>query len=166
MHVLYKEIKNEIEEQGLTFVEIAKKIGVSKQTVSKFISKGEIGFRCLVRLSYLLFPDNQRAVMENWCLRVNTTESIKQSFEYAATTRNINLLSNLITKYKEEKGALVEYVAVYSIIFDYMTDKISGFDLIANLKKVGQIKDEPLKLLAKILKCYNYFFQRKFYLML
>ena len=166
MHNLYKEIRNKIEEQGLTFVEVAKKIGVSKQTISKFTSKGEIGFRCLVRLSYLLFPDNQQEVMANWCLRVNTTESIKQSFEYAAATRNINLLSNLITKYKEEKGALVEYVTVYSIILGYMTDKISGFDIITNLKKVGQVKDEPLKILVEILKCYNYFFQQKFHLML
>ena len=82
MHILYKEIRNKIEEQGLTSVEVAKKIGVSKQTVSKFISKGEIGFRCLVRLSYLLFPDNQREVMAKWCLRVNTTESIRKRFEF------------------------------------------------------------------------------------
>ena len=165
MHTLYKEIQNKIEEQGLTFTEVGKKIGASKQTVSKFISEGAIGFRFLVRLSYLFYPDNQREVMANWCLRVNTTEAIKQSFEYAAITRNINLLNNIITKSKEEKG-LEEYVAIYSLIFEYMTDKVSGFDIIANLKKVGQIKDAPLKILVDILKCYNYFFQQKFHLML
>jgi hypothetical protein len=47
-----------------------------------------------------------------------------------------------------------------------MIDEISGFDLIAHVKRCGKIKDESLKVLIEILKCYNYFFQRKFHLML
>jgi hypothetical protein len=104
--------------------------------------------------------------MANWCLLVNTTESIKQSFEYAAITRDISLLQKLISKHEGEKGAIAEYVAIYSIIYNYMTDKISGFDIIAEIKKVGQVKDESLKILVSIIKCYNYFFQQKFHLML
>jgi hypothetical protein len=140
-------------------------IGASKQCISKFWSTGEIGFRYLLRLSYLLFPLNQKEIMAEWCLRLNTTESIKQSFEYAAITRNISLLRRLIEKHKNEDRTLKEYVAVYSIIYGYMVDEISGFDLIANVQKLGQLRDESLKILTDILKCYNYFFQRKFTLM-
>lgn len=166
MQKLCKEICNAIEDKDLTLTEVAKKIGVSKQSLSKLKTKGEIGFRFLVRLSYFLFPDEQRYIMAEWCLRVNTTESIKQSFEYAASTRDISLLQKLITKYSHEKGSISEYVRIYSIIYKYMINEISGFDIISEIKKVGQVKDEPLKILVDILKCYNYFFQQKFHLML
>lgn len=167
MHKLCNELCDIIEDRDdLNFGLVAKKIGASKQCISKFRSTGEIGFRYLLRLSYLLFPLNQKEVMSEWCLRLSTTESIKQSFEYAAITRNISLLNNLITKYKKEKGTLGEYVAIYSIIHGYMIDEISGFDLITQVKKAGQLRDEPLKILIEIIKCYNYFFQRKFTLML
>jgi hypothetical protein len=162
MQALSKELCNLIEDRDLTYSQVAKMIGASKQCISKFRSNGEIGFRYLLRLSYLLFPLNQKEVMAKWCLRLNTTESIKQSFEYAAITRNISLLRTLIEIHKNEDRTLKEYVAVYSIIYGYMVDEISGFDLIANLKKLGQLRDESLKILVDIVKCYNYFFQRKF----
>lgn len=167
MQTICKEICSAIEDRDdLTFSKVAKYIEASKQCIAKFKAKGEIGFRNLLRLSYLLYMNNQAEKMADWCMRLNSTESIKQSFEYAATTRNIKLLGNLITKHENEKGTLAEYVAIYSIIYKYMIDEISGFDLITHVKKVGQIKDEPLKIVVEILKCYNYFFQRKFHLML
>lgn len=168
MQTLYKEICNTIEDRDdLTFSKVAKYINGSKQCMSKFKSKGEIGFRKLLRLSYLLYPNNQSEKMADWCMRLNTTESIRQCFEYAAITRNIELLKKLLIKYEEEKGTTIaEYVAIYSIIYNYMTNIINGFDIIDQLKKVGQIKDEQLKMLSSILKCYNYFFQGKFHLML
>jgi hypothetical protein len=167
MQSLCRELCDLIEDrEDLTFSKVAKYIGASKQSMSKFKTEGVIGFRKLLRLSYLLFPSNQKEVMADWCLRVNTTESIKQSFEYAAITRDIILLNKLITKYKKEKGTLGEYVAIYSVIYEYMINEISGFDLILNIKKIGQIKDESLNILVKIIKCYNYYFQKKFLLML
>jgi hypothetical protein len=167
MQTIVKEICNAIDDRDdLTFIKVAQYIDASKQCMSKLKNKGEIGFRYLLRLSYLLFPNNQKEKMEDWCLRVNSVESIKQTFEYAATTRNINLLFNLITKHSSEKGTIGEYVAIYTIIYKYMIDEISGFDLITHVKKCGQIKDEALKVLIEIIKCYNYFFQRKFHLML
>jgi hypothetical protein len=165
MYALSKELRDLIVDRDLTYSQVAKMIGASKQCISKFWSTGEIGFRYLLRLSYLLFPLNQKEIMAEWCLRLNTTESIKQSFEYAAITRNISLLRRLIEKHKNEDRTLKEYVAVYSIIYGYMVDEISGFDLIANVQKLGQLRDESLKILTDILKCYNYFFQRKFTLM-
>jgi hypothetical protein len=167
LQTLYKELCDAIEDRDdLTFSKVAEYIDASKQCMSKFKSKGELGFRKLLRLSYLLYPNNQAEKMAEWCMRLNSTESIKLSFEYAAIIRNIALLGNLITKYENEKGKLAEYVAIYSIIHKYMTDELSGLDLIMHVKKVGQVKDESLKIIIEILKCYNYFFQRKFNRML
>jgi hypothetical protein len=167
MQTIAKEICNAIEDRDdLSLIKVAQYIGASKQCMSKFKSKSEIGFRYLLRLSYLLFPNDQKEKMAEWCMRLDSVESISQSFEYAATTRNIELLSNLITKHANEKGTIAEFVAIYTIIYKYMIDEISGFDLIAHVKRCGKIKDESLKVLIEILKCYNYFFQRKFHLML
>lgn len=167
MRQLCKEICDIIEDRDdLTFSKVAERIGASKQCMSKFKDKGVIGFRKLLRLSYLLFPTTQRETMAIWCLKVNTTETIKQSFEYAAITRNLGLLNSLIKKYSSEGGSIGEYVAIYTIIYKYMIDEISGYNLILNIKKAGTIKDNALSILIEILKCYNYYFQKKFPLML
>jgi len=163
MQTIVKEICNAIEDRDdLTFIKVAQYINASKQCMSKLKNKSEIGFRYLLRLSYLLFPDNQKEKMEDWCMRVDTVESIKQSFEYAAITRSIGLLNNLIIKYANEKGTIGEYVAIYSIIHRYMINVISGFDLIAHVKKFKSFKDEALNILVEIIKCYNYYFESKF----
>jgi hypothetical protein len=166
LQVLSRELCNLIEDRDLTYTQVAKMIGASKQCISKFRSTGEIGFRYLLRLSYLLFPLNQKEVMSEWCLRLATTESIRQSLEYAAITRDIDLLHKLITKHEKESGTLGEYVSVYSIIYKYMINQISGFDLIINVEKIGTVKDAILNILIDIIKCYNYYFEKKFPLML
>lgn len=166
MDELVKNFCNEIEDRDLTFSKVAEHIGASKQCMSKFKKEGVIGFRKLLRMSYLLFPTKPHEKMIKWCLRGASIESIKNSFEYAATTRNIELLGKLITQFKKEKGALAEYVAIYSIIYDYMINKISGYNLIDFVKRVGPIKEEPLKILIEIIKCYNYYFQKNFTLMI
>jgi hypothetical protein len=164
---LHTEICDIIEDRDdLTFGSVALSIGTTKQGMSNFKAKGNLGFRKLLRLSYVLFPDQQNEVMSNWCLRVDSTESIKQSFEYAAITRDKGLLLGLINKYKKEKGTVGEYVSVYTIIYKYMINEIEGADLIKSLKKINGVKDEALEVLIDIIKCYNYYFDKKFHLML
>ncbi|MFL6557647.1 MAG: hypothetical protein ACJ8MO_16210, partial [Bacillus sp. (in: firmicutes)] len=61
MQTLYKELCDAIEDRDdLTFSKVAQHIRASKQCMSKLKNKSEIGFRYLLRLSYLLFPDNQK----------------------------------------------------------------------------------------------------------
>lgn len=167
MTPLHKEVFDEIEDRDdLTSNKVGEIIGASKQCMSKFKNKGTIGFRKLLRLSFLLFPSSQKDVMSDWCLRLDSSENIKHSFEYAAITRDIPLLHNLILKYKEEKGSLKEYVTIYEIIYGYMVNEISGVNLIEELKNVGEPKDKALRILVEIIKCYNYYFDRKVHLML
>ncbi|MBA9027571.1 AimR family lysis-lysogeny pheromone receptor [Peribacillus huizhouensis] len=166
MQKLHKEIGNIIEDNDhLTISKVADFIGCDRQELSNFINDGGISFRKLLRLSFILFPKNQQEVMSSWCLRLNTTESIKQSFEYASVTRNIELLRELIEKYRGEKDIMGKYVSVYSILYDFYTNEIGAKDLIWRLEKVGQLKGE-LAILANIIKCYNYYYVEKYHLML
>lgn len=167
IQTLHREICDIIEDHDrLTFSKVAEFIGCSKSGISNFKSNGIIGFRKLLRLSYLLFPSSQKKIMGEWCLRLVTTESIKHSFEYASITRDKELLRKLIEKHRAEKGSLGEYVAVYSVLYKFYTNEISGGDLIKNLKKVAYSKDATLRVLVEIIKCYNYYHSGKFHLML
>ncbi|KFM98697.1 hypothetical protein D0U04_13650 [Bacillus clarus] len=150
----------------ITFSAVGEKIGASKQCMSKFKKDGTIGFRKLLRLSYYLFPDKQREKMEKWCLQLDSAESIQQSLEYAAITRNISLLKKLIKKHKKEVGVIGDYVNVYNVIYKYMNYDIEGYELTNNLKKVENTEDSTLAILVNILKCYDYFAQKKIHLML
>ncbi|PGZ12318.1 hypothetical protein COE47_31735, partial [Bacillus thuringiensis] len=75
-----------IDRDDLTFTRVGEQIEASKQCMSKFKKDGTIGFRKLLRLSYYLFPEKQRERMEDWCLQLDSAESIQQSLEYAAIT--------------------------------------------------------------------------------
>jgi hypothetical protein len=165
MHKLYKEIGNTIEDTDLPLIVVADFIESTKQELSDYLhGKKGLGFRKLLKLSYFLYPSNQKEIMENWCLRLNSTESIKQSFEYASITRNKPLLNALIEKHREDKS-LTKYIAIYSILYDFYTNKIGAKDLISRLGKIGQLKGE-LSILCDIIKCYNYYFAEKYWLML
>jgi hypothetical protein len=162
-----KEICGAIEDRDdLTYSKVGELIGISKQGMSKFKIDGIIGFQKLLRLSYLLFPDEQAEAMARWCLELNATESIQNSFEYAAITRNTSLLDNLLIKHHDATGTLKEYVSVYSIIYRYMQYEIEGYEIIENLNKIDYIGDSALRILVNILKCYDYFAQKKINVML
>ncbi|AXN39815.1 AimR family lysis-lysogeny pheromone receptor [Peribacillus butanolivorans] len=165
MHTLHTEICNIIEDRdSLSFNSVAEFIGCTKQEMSHFKEEGGLGFRKLLRLSYLLFPTTQKEVMRGWCLRLNTSEAIKQSFEYASITRDKELLAKLLEMYKGEKS-FSKYVKVYSILYKFYVNEIGAKDIISELRKVGPLKDE-LYILSEIMKCYNYYYLEKYALML
>jgi plasmid maintenance system antidote protein VapI len=166
MQTLHREIYNRIEDHNTLNIDtVARLIECTKQELSRFLNnKGGLSFRKLLRLSHVLHPDNQVEVMESWCLRVNTTESIKQSFEYASITRNKSLLKQLIDLYTKDK-TVAKHVAIYSILYDFYTNEIGAKDLIGRLNKVGQLSGE-LSILSNIIKCYNYYYHEKYHLIL
>jgi hypothetical protein len=47
-----------------------------------------------------------------------------------------------------------------------MINEISGYDLTAHVRKLGALKDESLNILVEIIKCYNYYFEQNFTLMI
>ena len=104
--------------------------------------------------------------MAEWCLVLDATEAIKQSFEYACVTRNIDLLHKLLIKHKSETGTVGEYVSVYGILYQYIIGEVHGTAIMDELKRIGQPKDKVLNVLVDIMKCYNYFHLKKYNLML
>lgn len=122
----------------------------------------------MLKISYILTTsaEEQRKVMSDWCLKLEKTEAIKQSFEYATITRNISLLEKLLGKYKHENGTIKEYVSVYKILYNYITNEISGDKLIDEIQTIGLPTDSDLRILMNIMKCYNYYFSKEFVLML
>jgi len=166
MQTLHIEIYNRIEDHNTLNIDtVAKLIECTKQELSRFLNNnGGLSFRKLLRLSHVLYPDTQVVTMESWCLRVNTTESIKQSFEYASITRNKKLLKQLIDLFANDK-AVSKYVAIYSVLYDFYINAIGAKDLVNRLNKVGQLSGE-LAILAEIIKCYNYYYHGKYHLIL
>ncbi|MBJ8025760.1 AimR family lysis-lysogeny pheromone receptor [Bacillus cereus] len=152
----------------LTYASVAEAIGVSAQYMSKFKKNGTINFGGLLKLAKVLsLPDqNFRMTMSNFCLKVDTTELIKQSFEYAAITRDIELLKKLIEKYRDDRGSIKEYVDVYEILYKYIVNKIGGKSLIKSLQTLRQPTDCCLRILMDIMKCYNYYFSKDFPMMI
>jgi hypothetical protein len=165
MHKLFKEIGNNIENKDIPIIVAADFIESTKQELSDYLNgKKGLGFRKLLKFSFLLHPNNQKEVMENWCMRLNSTESMKQSFEYASITRNKELLKKLIDVHQNDEP-LSKYVAVYTILYDYYMFKFEADVLPAKLEKVGQLKGE-LSILADIMKCYHYYYLKEYHLML
>ncbi|MGG5766642.1 AimR family lysis-lysogeny pheromone receptor [Bacillus wiedmannii] len=165
----HEKIMGIIEDRNdLTASSVASAIGVSKQYMSKFKKNGSIGFCQLVKLSHVLNDKDKtsKETMVEWCLDLDATEAIKQSFEYACVTRNIELLHKLLIKHKSETGTLGEYVSVYGILHKYIIGETHGTDIIEELKEIGQPKDKVLNILVDIMKCYNYFHLKKYSLML
>ncbi|PEQ05831.1 AimR family lysis-lysogeny pheromone receptor [Bacillus toyonensis] len=152
----------------LTYASVAEAIGVSAQYMSKFKKNGTINFGGLLKLAKILsLPDqNSRMTMSNFCLKVDTTELIKQSFEYASITRDIELLKRLIGKYRKDKGSIQEFVDIYEILYRYMLRQIDGESLIKEINNLRQPTDCCLRILISIMKCYGYYFSKDFSMMI
>ena len=166
MITLYREIGNKITDMDIPLCDVAYFIESTKQELSDYLNgKKGIGFRKLLRISYLLYPETQKSVMREWCLRLGTTESIKQSFEYASITRDKELLKNLIDKHVNDGGTLSKWVAMYTILYKFYTNSITAKDIPKELKKAGSMKDE-LYILGLILKCYNHYYKENYHSML
>ena len=166
MQKLQREICNAIEDHNyLTYNKVADFIGCTKQEMSYFhTNKQQFSFRKFLRMAYVLHPENPIEAMNDWCLRFNTSEAIKQSFEYASITRNKELLKKLIDMYQDDKS-LSKYVGVYTVLYDYYMFEYEADELPEKLEKVGSLKNE-LGILSDIIKCYNYYYVEEYHLML
>ncbi|WP_420973753.1 AimR family lysis-lysogeny pheromone receptor [Bacillus thuringiensis] len=161
----YEKICNLIEDRDdLNFTEVASKMGVSKQYLQKFKNQGIISFPNLLKLASIVSTSNKTAAMflQEWCLELDSTEAIKHSFEYAALIRDKVLLNKLLEKHKKESGTVGEYVKIYGVLYKYMNDEISGTEIIKYLKKYNRPTDNMLNILIDIMKCYDYYHQKKF----
>jgi hypothetical protein len=166
MHDLPKEICDVIDDHDfLTYQKVADLIGSTKQEMSYFhTNKQQFSFRKYLRLSFVVYPGNQKEVMDRWCLRFDSVESVKQSFEYASITRNKELLKELIDKHKGD-SSFTKHVAVYTVLYDYYMFKYEADELVNKMEKVGKLSGD-LAILSDIIKCYYYYYVEEYHLML
>lgn len=160
-----KKICDLIEDRDdLNFTDVANKMGVSKQYLQKFKNQGNISFPNLLRLASVVSTKSEELSMflHEWCVELDSTEAIKHSFEYAALVRDKVLLNKLLEKHKNESGTVAEYVNTYGVLYKYMNDEISGTEIIKCLKMYNRPSDNMLNILIDIMKCYDYYHQKKF----
>jgi hypothetical protein len=166
MHELPREICNRIDDHdSYTYHKVADLIGCTRQEMSSYhTDKQQFSFRKYLRLSFVLHPENQKEVMDGWCLRFDSVESIKQSFEYASITRNKELLKSLLDKHKDDTS-FSKHIAVYTVLYDYYMFKYEADELVNKLEKAGKLTGD-LSILSDIMKCYYYYYVEEYHLML
>ncbi|MEH6941634.1 AimR family lysis-lysogeny pheromone receptor [Bacillus sp. JJ722] len=167
MEIVFNEIYQYIEDSELyTYSSVAKLVGCNRQDLNNCKERGSLSFKILLKIAHIIAPNNPHEKISQWCLSLISVTNIKHSFEYAAITRNISLLSNIIAKNSKETGIIGEYVKVYTLILKYMKNEISGKDIYNEVNNFKSLKDKPLKVLVNILKCYSLYFKKEFLHML
>ncbi|UMQ50217.1 AimR family lysis-lysogeny pheromone receptor [Bacillus velezensis] len=136
----------------------------TKQVGNLRTGKRKLTLRHILVLSQLVDPENHRNFMRSVCPKLTeSSDCIRKTFEYAAITRDIDLLDTHIANYKNEKRNIIEkYVKVYSFISDYMNGKIPFTSMEEELEKLSNLNDPILKILVDIYLCINLLQKRQF----
>jgi len=158
-----REIFDTIEDKDLDFKKIARLIGLTPRSFEYF-RNGErnLGFRYMIKLSYVVSPKEPHKKLSEWCLSFDSSELIKNSFEYAAITRNVDLLGKLLELHKNSTGTIKECTQIYGFIYQGMNNRLNYSDIIKKIMELKSIKDSALQILVEINKCIGYFHQRRF----
>ncbi|MDH6597585.1 AimR family lysis-lysogeny pheromone receptor [Bacillus aerius] len=161
MFSIRDDVFNTMEDRDLSLETAASILEVHVNSLYNFKKSGSIGFRTLLKIAQMLYGTDYHDIMRKWCLLLNTTESIKHSFEYAAIKRDLVLLKEIINL-AEDDPSLLLYTKVYSAIYAYMTDEISFPELRGVLKSIKCAKDKDISLLIKIYNCYVLYYDKDF----
>ncbi|MGK9388895.1 AimR family lysis-lysogeny pheromone receptor [Bacillus sp. RK1064] len=159
MESIRRELCSLIEDSDLKYKEIAKIIRADKSTMTHFRNNGTISFRSLVILAHFLFPNNSNKKITEWCLSIQKTDNndyLKQMMEYAAVTRNTDLLNSLVDVHKNTLG-LEDHVQIYKTILNYINAEISIDDMIKEMSLFSKSKHKELRILSSIYMCYGYY---------
>ncbi|MGG3622839.1 AimR family lysis-lysogeny pheromone receptor [Bacillus gobiensis] len=154
MSRLFVEIDNILEDRDdLTNEFVANSLGIKEVTL-RSIRRGERNFTFykLLKLSQIIDPSNPCAKINEWCLIFESTDCIKNSFEFAFATKNTKLLGELLAIHENSHGIVKECYSIYSIIFQALTKEIEYSQMIDELCKLKNIKDEPLLIVLNIYK--------------
>ncbi|MRX54652.1 hypothetical protein GJU41_11780 [Bacillus idriensis] len=164
MDYVRKDIFDSIEDRDdLDQKTIAIELGITERYLTKFkTGEGNLSFRKLMKIAFIIAPNNPHEKISEWCLHFDSVELIKNSFEYAAITRNTSLLENLLSTHKDCDRKIKECVDVYTFISNYMKNGFQKTNIKAEIKKIKNIKDECLLILLDIYRCIDSYLNRKF----
>ncbi|WZY01474.1 AimR family lysis-lysogeny pheromone receptor [Bacillus sp. FSL W7-1360] len=95
-------------------------------------------------------------LMNEYVLALQTTEHIRDAFEYAVQYRQIDLLEEL-TKWGEERDSLKEWGLVYQLLLDVLKERITHEETIDQARDlVGSVTDPLLKVRLELLEVFSY----------
>ncbi|TWL40897.1 AimR family lysis-lysogeny pheromone receptor [Bacillus paralicheniformis] len=110
-------------------------------------------FHHMLKLCMLIDPAEYKSLMRELCPSLSTDNCIKNSFEYAAVTRDLELLEKLLDVHEKEKGTVGEYVRFYSFLFKYMKGEIKFYMLKDSLSEFKKSSAHTLRILVDIYDC-------------
>ncbi|SDB91444.1 AimR family lysis-lysogeny pheromone receptor [Shouchella lonarensis] len=91
-------------------------------------------------------------LMNEYVLALQTTEHIRDAFEYAVQYRQIDLLEEL-TKWGEERDSLKEWALVYQLLLDVLNERITHEETIDQARDlIGSVTDPLLKVRLELLE--------------
>lgn len=158
-----KDIFDSIEDRDdLDQKTVAKALGITDRYLTKFKTGGNLSFRKFMQIAFIIAPQKAHAKLSEWCLSFDSVELIKNSFEYAAITRNLDLLEKLLAVHSECDGKVKGCIDVYSFILRYMKNGFQKTNIKAELKEIKNIKDDCLLILLDIYRCIDSYLKRKF----
>ncbi|WP_144666730.1 AimR family lysis-lysogeny pheromone receptor [Bacillus altitudinis] len=149
------------EKHDLSISCISTKTGINQDVLYEFTDSGSIGFKHLVTLSKFFHKEQYHEIMRDWCMKIESPEWLKQAFEYAALKRDSKLLAMLLEKNKEESG-VKQFVEMYSILLDFMTDRINFDELCKNVKNQKVSSSKDLAVLRDIYICVSLYYEGDF----
>lgn len=165
--MIRKQIVDFIDDRDLTDKKFALILGCSPQLISG-LRTGEknLSFRNMLKTSILMQGRDSRHLMSKWCLDLNTTEGIKQAFEYAYISRNKELVERLLDTYANESGVINECYQIYNILYEYnMKYSIKTDQLVVKASEL-KVKDKTLQILVDIIKACGMYYRKQYLLML
>ena len=110
-------------------------------------------FHHMLKICMLVEPSDYKSLMRELCPSLSTDNCIKNSFEYAAVTRDLVLLERLLEVHANERGTVGEYVRFYSFLFKYMKGEIKFYMLKESLFEFRKSSAPTLRILVDIYDC-------------
>lgn len=129
--------------------------------------KRDLTFRNILILTQLVDKENYKEHIRRWAPNLDSDDCIRGIFEYAAITRDVELLDSHIKyckKYEKDtkKSAIKKYIKVYSFIRDCMKGLIEFTRMEEELDKLKNIGYPKLKILVEIFYCVALLHKREF----
>ncbi|TKI21760.1 helix-turn-helix transcriptional regulator [Bacillus pumilus] len=144
-------LKNSLISSDITQVDIAKKIGITKGYMSKFLSGKEIAFWMVIEAVKCILPEKEKELMTDYCKSGIDKKYVFCALEYCYTKQLYDVMRYLIVEYS---NVAPEACNIYKWILTYR----GSFEIayINRLQK-NDYKSVEAKTLLTILEVYGYY---------
>lgn len=144
-------LKDSLISSEMTQLDIAKKIGITKGYMSKFLSGKEIAFWMVIEAVNCILPEKEKELMSDYCKSGIDKKYLFCALEYCYTQKMFDVMRYLIVEYS---SVTPEPCSLYKWILNYR----GNFDMqhISKLRN-NIFKSIEAKALLLILETYGYY---------